>query len=151
MTRGMDLGSLAPKEGSRHRGRYLGRGRASGHGKTSGRGIKGQLSRTGARRRPGFKGGDLREIMRFPKRGFVSPFKIDYRVVNVAELEARFQANDEVSPKSLVAKNVLPSAKPAVKVLGEGNLSKPLRVSAHAFSESAKQKIISAGGSVTLI
>ena len=109
------------------------------------------MSRTGARRRPGFKGGDLRDIMRFPKRGFVSPFKLDYRVVNVGDLESSFQPNEEVNPESLVAKNVLASARPAVKVLGEGSLSKPLRVSAHAFSESAKKKIVSAGGSVKVL
>ena len=86
--RPFDLGSLRPAAGSVKRGRYLGRGRSSGHGKTSGRGIKGQMARTGAKRRRGFPGGDVRAVMRIPKRGFVSPFKIRYRVVNLDQLAA---------------------------------------------------------------
>ncbi len=144
-------GNLSPAPGSRRRGRYLGRGRSSGHGKTSGRGIKGQFSRTGSDRRPGFVGGDLPFILRVPKRGFVSPFKIAYRVVNLSELEAGFAAGAEVTPRALVEGGVLSTDKPAVKILGDGVLTKLLHVSAHAFSGPARKKIEAAGGTCTVL
>ena len=151
MTAPLHPGSLAPAPGSRRRGRYLGRGRSSGHGKTSGRGIKGQFSRTGSDRRPGFAGGDLPFILRIPKRGFVSPFKIDYRVVNLQALEAAFASGAAVTPEAMVERGVLSTPRPAVKVLGDGELTKALAVSAHAFSASARRKIEAAGGTCTLI
>ena len=144
-------GGLSPAKGSTRRGRYLGRGRASGHGKTSGRGFKGQFSRTGAKRRPGFRGGDLPLVLKIPKRGFVSPFKINYQVVNVSALEAAFQAGATVTPAVLVQVGVLSTQKPAVKILGDGAITKALKISAHAFTESAKKKIAAAGGSATTL
>ncbi len=144
-------GALTPAKGSTRRGRYLGRGRSSGHGKTSGRGQKGQFSRTGSKRRPGFIGGDLPIWMKIPKRGFVSPFKIRYRLVNVADLEKCFEPNSEVTPDSLVKKGLLTGRRGVVKVLGGGELTKPLKVTSHAFSESAKRKISAAGGAVTVL
>jgi large subunit ribosomal protein L15 len=144
-------GGLSPAKGSTKRGRYLGRGRASGHGKTSGRGFKGQFSRTGAKRRPGFRGGDLPLVLKIPKRGFLNPFKIDYQVVNVSDLEAAFSAGATVDPAALVKAGVLSTRKPAVKVLGDGAITKALTVSAHAFTESAKKKIAAAGGSTTTL
>ena len=144
-------GGLSPAKGSTRRGRYLGRGRASGHGKTSGPGFKGQFSRTGAKRRPGFRGGDLPLVLKIPKRGFTNPFKIKYQVVNVADLESAFAAGAAVDPDALVKAGILSTAKPAVKVLGDGALTKALKVAAHAFTESAKQKIAAAGGSTTTL
>jgi len=144
-------GGLSPAKGSTKRGRYLGRGRSSGHGKTSGRGFKGQFSRTGAKRRPGFRGGDLPLVLKIPKRGFTSPFKINYQVVNVSDLEAAFQAGATVTPAVLVQAGVLSTMKPAVKVLGDGAITKALNISAHAFTASAKKKIAAAGGSSTTL
>ena len=147
----MHPGSLKPARGSTRRGRYLGRGRASGHGKTSGRGQKGQFSRTGARRRPGFVGGDLPLMLKIPKRGFVSPFKIRYRLVNLASLERAFEANAEVTVEALVGKGIVATPRSAVKVLGDGEITKALNVKCHAFSESAKRKIAAAGGTTTVV
>lgn len=144
-------GGLSPAKGSTKRGRYLGRGRASGHGKTSGRGFKGQFSRTGSKRRPGFRGGDLPLVLKIPKRGFTNPFKIDYQVVNIADLEKAFEAGAVVDPASLVKAGVLSTQKPAVKILGDGAITKALKVTAHAFTESAKKKIAAAGGSSTTL
>jgi large subunit ribosomal protein L15 len=146
-----DLGSLKPARGSARRGRYLGRGRSSGHGKTSGRGIKGQMSRTGADRRPGFSGGNIPNMMRIPKRGFVSPFKIKYRIVNIEQLGAEFPAGAEVTPESMLEKGLVSSVKPAIKVLGSGEVKVALKVKAHAFSEEARKKLEAAGGSCTVV
>lgn len=147
----MHPGSLSPARGATRRGRYLGRGRSSGHGKTSGRGQKGQFSRTGAKRRPGFVGGDLPLMMKVPKRGFVSPFKIRYRLVSVGALDKAFEADAEVTPGALVRKGLLATDKPAVKVLGDGEITKAMKVKCHAFSESAMKKIAAAGGNPTVI
>ncbi len=144
-------GSLSPAHGSRRRGRYLGRGRATGHGKTSGRGMKGQFARSGSRRRPGFMGGNLPFILRIPKRGFNQPLGRDYSVVNVSDLDSAYSAGEPVTPKSLVEKGMVGSARAAVKVLGDGGISKPLKVSAHAFSRSAREKIEAAGGECSVI
>ncbi len=147
----MDMNSLTPAPGSRRKGRYLGRGRSSKRGKTCGRGQKGQFSRTGSDRRPGFAGGNLPLVLRMPKRGFVYPFRIDYRVVNIADLEGVFSANEAVTPDSLVEKGVLRTARPAVKILGGGEIKTALHVEAHAFSESAKKKIEAAGGTCAVV
>jgi len=144
-------GGLSPAKGSTKRGRYLGRGRASGHGKTSGRGFKGQFSRTGSKRRPGFRGGDLPLVLKIPKRGFTNTFKIDYQVVNISDLDKAFDAGAVVDPSSLVKAGVLSTQKPAVKILGDGAITKALKVTAHAFTESAKKKIAAAGGSSTTL
>jgi large subunit ribosomal protein L15 len=148
---GSHPGSLAPAAGSHHRGRYLGRGRASGHGKTSGRGFKGQMSRTGSDRRPGFLGGNLPLMLRIPKRGFVSPFKVRLRLVQVGDLERAFEAGAEITPAALVTAGLIARERPGVKILGTGDLKKALKVSAHAFSESARAKITAAGGACTVL
>lgn len=148
---GSHPGSLKAAPGSTRRGRYLGRGRSSGHGKTSGRGIKGQFSRTGAKRRPGFRGGEMPIILKLPKRGFLAPFRVAYQIVNVAGLEARCAAGAAVTPDALVELGLIPTVKPAVKVLGDGAMTKALKVSAHAFSASARKKIEAAGGTCTVL
>lgn len=144
-------GSLKPAHGATRRGRYVGRGRASGHGKTSGRGIKGQFSRSGSGRRPGFVGGDLPFWMRLPKRGFYAPGKVYLRLVNLWQLDNCFEAGAEVTPQALLEKGLIHSAKPGVKILGEGELKKALKVSAHAFSAGARKTIEAAGGTCTVL
>ena len=147
----MHPGDLKPMPGSTRRGRYLGRGRSSGHGKTSGRGIKGQFSRTGSDRRPGFMGGELPLILKLPKRGFVSPFKVHYQLVSVGGLATAFETGAQVTPKAMVEHGLISTVHPAVKVLGDGEIAKPLNVSAHAFSDAARQKIEKSGGACALI
>ena len=135
------LHNLQPAEGSRRDRKRIGRGHGPGHGKTSGRGFKGQFSRIGSDRRPGFMGGNLPLLLRIPKRGFVSPFKIKFLVVSLGDLAAAFADGAEASPAAMVERGLLTTVRPAVKVLGDGTVTKPLKVSAQAFSESAREKI----------
>lgn len=146
----MKLHELKPPVGSRHRRKIVGRGPGSGHGMTSGRGEKGQKARSGGGTRPGFEGGQLPLHRRVPKRGFVSLFRKVYEIINVKDLE-RFAPGTAVTPASLAEAGMLRVADAAVKILGEGSLSKTLTVSAHRFSKTAEEKIRAAGGTVEVI
>jgi len=126
----------------------LGRGTGSGLGKTSGRGHKGQRSRAGHSQHPTFQGGAMPMIRRIAKRGFNNRFALVVGEVNVADLEANFDAGDEVTPDSLREKGLANYKYDVLKVLAKGEISKKLSVSAHRFSKSAKDKIEKAGGSV---
>ncbi|RUM50775.1 MAG: 50S ribosomal protein L15 [Hydrogenothermus sp.] len=148
---GFKLHELRPNEGATHRKKRVGRGIGSGHGKTSTRGHKGQKSRRGYGELPAFfEGGQTPFIMRIPKRGFKNPNTVEYEIVNVKTLEERFEANAEVTPEILKEKGIIHCTS-AVKILGDGELTKPLKVKAHKFSKSAEEKIKSAGGSVEVI
>ena len=131
--------------------RRIGRGPGSGHGKTSGRGHKGQGSRAGWSRHPTFQGGTMPMVRRVPKRGFNNKFAIKVAVVNVEDLERCFAAGDEVTPESLGATPLLGHRYDELKVLGNGDLTKKLKVSAHRFSKSAVEKIEKAGGEVVTL
>ena len=146
----MKLHELKPPGGSRHRRKIVGRGPGSGHGMTSGRGEKGQKARSGGGTRPGFEGGQLPLHRRVPKRGFVSLFRKEYEILNVKDLE-RFAPGTAVTPASLAEAGMVRVASAAVKILGEGSLSKTLTVSAHRFSKTAEAKIRAAGGTVEVI
>jgi len=148
---GFKLHELRPNEGATHRKKRVGRGIGSGHGKTSTRGHKGQKSRRGYGELPAFfEGGQTPFIMRIPKRGFKNPNTIEYEIVNVKTLEEKFEANAEITPEVLKEKGIIKCTS-AVKILGDGELTKPLKVKAHKFSKSAEEKIKSAGGSVEII
>ena len=129
----------------------IGRGTGSGLGKTSGRGHKGAKSRSGYSRKPVFQGGAMPLVRRVPKRGFNNRFADRIGEVNVADLEARFQAGEEVNPKTLAERDLAKYRYDVLKVLGNGKLSKSLKVAAHRFSASAKQKIEEAGGEIILL
>jgi large subunit ribosomal protein L15 len=146
----MKLHELKSPVGSRHRRKIVGRGPGSGHGMTSGRGEKGQKARSGGGTRPGFEGGQLPLHRRVPKRGFVSLFRKEYEILNVKDLE-RFAPGTAVTPASLAEAGMVRVASAAVKILGEGSLSKTLTVSAHRFSKTAEEKIRAAGGTVEVI
>jgi large subunit ribosomal protein L15 len=155
----LDLSNLKPAQPRRARKR-VGRGLGSGKGRYSGRGIKGQKSRSGSHKmRPGFEGGQNPIYMRLGKlRGPYSkdampmgPHRTSTVPVNVTALEERFDAGAEVTPESLVEKGVLKNTKTDVKILGNGDLTKKLSVTAHAISATAREKIEAAGGSVTLL
>lgn len=141
--------SLSPKSGSKKKRKRVGRGTSSGHGKTCCRGHKGQKSRSGGVKRPGFEGGQTPLYRRLPKltrfKNFL--FKKEYAVLNLSDL-SKFK--DKIDYDSLVAGGYV-KAGDKVKVLGDGDVSKPLTVFAHAFSESAKKKIAAAGGKAELI
>ncbi len=144
----MDLRELRPAKGTRHAKKRVGRGMGSGTGKTCGRGHKGQGSRSGGGVRPGFEGGQMPLTRRVPKRGFHNPFRTSFTPVNLDGLD-RFDAGQEVSPESLRAAGL--AGKGLVKILGRGELSKPLTVKAHGFSRSAVEKIEAAGGRVEVL
>ncbi len=141
----MELNNLKPKKGSRHAKKRVGRGPGSGHGKTAGRGEKGQKSRSGFSRQMGFEGGQMPLHRRLPKRGFTNIFKKDYAVVNVSDLE-RFDNGATVDEASLRQAGLVKGQHDGVKVLGNGELSKKLTVTATKFSKSAREIIEKAGG-----
>jgi large subunit ribosomal protein L15 len=126
----------------------IGRGTGSGHGKTSGRGHKGFFSRSGSSRRRGFHGGQKALFRRVAKRGFNNKFFApDVAVVNVGALNDSFETGAEITPAMLLEKGLIRTKFDEIKVLGDGELSKKFRISAHRFSSSAEQKISAAGGS----
>ncbi len=136
---------LAPPPGARRRRKRVGQGLGSGHGTYSGRGSKGQKARAGGNVRPAFEGGQLPLVQRLPqKRGFVNIFRTEYAIVNLSRLQA-FEG-DEVTPEGLVAAGIIKNQKHPVKILGDGELDRPLVVKAHKFSETARRKIEAAGG-----
>jgi large subunit ribosomal protein L15 len=147
----MNLHELKPNPGAKHRRKRLGCGESSGLGKTSGRGHKGQKSRSGGGVRPGFEGGQMPLHRRLPKKGFSNvAFRSTIAVVNVAQLNERFEDGETVNEEALRAKGLVSGRCDAVKVLGNGDLERKLTVTVDAVSASAKAKIEKAGGSVEL-
>jgi large subunit ribosomal protein L15 len=144
------LDQLAPARGAKKKEKRIGRGIGSGHGKTSTKGHKGQGARSGGTKAPGFEGGQNPLIRRAPKRGFVNIFRKPPAVVNLDRL-AGLDASQAVTPERLKAAGVIKASAETVKILGDGTLSGPLTVQAHAFSRSAKEKIEAAGGKAVLI
>lgn len=138
------VSDLRPAPGATRSRKRVGRGPGSGHGKTAGRGNKGQKSRSGYRHQRGFEGGQMPLHRRVPKRGFTNIFRVEYDVVNLSALEA-FEAGESVTPQKLVERRLAHGRRP-VKILGGGEVKKPLTVSAHKFSESARSRIEAAGG-----
>jgi large subunit ribosomal protein L15 len=144
------LSNLKPPRGSRHRKVRVGRGMGSKMGKTAGAGNKGQQSRRGYSRRPGFEGGQMPLHRRLPKRGFSSPFPKSFAVVNIESLNA-FATGDTVTPQALNERGIVHGVRDRIKVLGDGELKIALTVRAHAFSKSALEKIAQAGGTAELL
>jgi large subunit ribosomal protein L15 len=148
---GISLNTLKPAKGSTHKKKRVGRGPGSGLGKTAGRGEKGQKSRSGYSAKIGFEGGQMPLHRRLPKRGFTNIFKKRWVEVSLASLEQHFEADAEITPEVLHDRGLIKKAKYDVVVLGNGEVSKPLRVSAHRFTKSAREKIEKAGGAVNQI
>jgi len=146
--RKVDLAHLAPAPGARRKPKRVGRGPGSGHGKTATRGNKGQLSRSGSKQYRGFEGGQMPLHRRIPKRGFTNIFRRELCIVNVGDLVG---LEGEITPDRLVEAGVVKRLRGGLKVLGGGNLDKPLIVRAHGFSRSAREKIAAAGGRAELI
>lgn len=145
------LDNLRAPKGATHKKKRVGRGPGSGLGKTSGRGEKGQKSRSGYSSKIGFEGGQMPLHRRLPKRGFTNIFKKEWIEISLSSLEQHFAANDEVTPDLLHERGLIKKAKRDVVVLGTGEISKALRVSAHRFTKSAREKIEKAGGTATEI
>lgn len=142
----ISLNSVRPAKGSTHKKKRVGRGPGSGMGKTSSRGEKGQKSRSGYSRKIGFEGGQMPLHRRLPKRGFTNIFKKRWLEVSIGSLNQHFNADEEVTPELLHQRGIIKKAKHDVVVLGNGELSKALRISAHRFTKSAREKIEKAGG-----
>lgn len=145
----MKLSDLAPVPGSRKKRKRVGRGVGSGHGKTSCRGHKGQKARSGGGTKPGFEGGQMPLHRRLPKRGFTNIFQKRFAIVNVGSLNRL--SRSLITPEVLIEEGLVKNIKNGIKVLGEGEITRPITVKAHAFSESAKEKIIKADGSIEII
>ncbi len=149
----MMIHEITSKAGRYKDRKRLGRGISSGHGKTSGRGTKGAGSRSGwsGSINPAREGGQTPWFRRIPKRGFSNAaFRVEYAPVNLKALQARFADGAEVNPDLMVKMGLLPDVKRPVKVLAEGELTKKLNITAHAFSAAAKAKIEKAGGKATV-
>lgn len=142
----MKLNEVHQKIRKNKRPRRIGRGEGSGWGKTSGRGHKGQGQLAGWTTHPGFEGGQMPLVRRIPKRGFNNMWALTVASVNVGELDELFESGEEVSPETLKAKGRLKSRYDVLKILGNGQLTKKLKISAHRFSQTAREKIEQAGG-----
>ena len=147
----MGLQNLKPAKGATRTRKRVGRGPGSGLGKTSGKGEKGQKSRSGYARRPGFEGGQMPLHRRVPKRGFTNArFRKEFAELNLDKLEA-FDAGTIVTPEVMLKRGLIRKLKDGVKVLAKGTLSKPLTVRAHRFSARAQEQIVAAGGKAEVI
>jgi large subunit ribosomal protein L15 len=147
----LTLNNLHPAPGSTHKKKRVGRGPGSGLGKTSGRGHKGQKSRSGYSSKSGFEGGQMPLQRRLPKRGFTNIFKKQWLEISLAKLEENFEAGDEITPEILHQRGLIKKAKHDLVILGSGDITKALKISAHRFTKNAKDKIEKAGGSITEI
>jgi large subunit ribosomal protein L15 len=145
------LNNLKPAAGSTHKKKRVGRGPGSGLGKTAGRGNKGQKSRSGYSGKVGFEGGQMPLQRRLPKRGFTNIFKKQWIEVTLSTLEQSFEAGDTITPESMHERGVIAKGKRDIVVLGTGDISKALTVSAHRFTKGARTKIEAAGGTVNVI
>jgi large subunit ribosomal protein L15 len=143
----MDLNTLRPSEGSTKKRKRIGRGAGSGHGKTATKGHKGQKARSGGSIKPGFEGGQMPLQRRLPKRGFTPLCKKEFTLINLSDLD-KFPANSVVTLEALREKGLLSKASLPVKILATGEITKPITISAHKFSATAREKIVAAGGTL---
>ena len=142
----MKLNELSPAAGSAKAAWRKGRGAGSGNGKTAGKGHKGQNARSGGGVRPGFEGGQLPLYRKLPKRGFKNRFAVNYAIINVGDLNDRFENGAVVDMEALKAAKLVRKELDGVKILGNGEITKNLTVKATVFSATAKEKIEAAGG-----
>ena len=142
----MKIENLSPAPGSKKKPKRIGRGMGSGHGKTATKGHKGQKARSGGNKGPAFEGGQTPLQRRLPKRGFKNrPFKKEYAIVNLDDIE-KLADIDIVTPEILIKHRIVRELKDGLKVLGDGSITRPVIIKAHAFSASAVSKITAAGG-----
>jgi len=146
----MKLEDLQPAAGSRKRNKRVGRGVGSGHGKTSCKGHKGQKARSGGTKGAGFEGGQMPLQRRLPKRGFKNHFAVEFAIINLKDINA-LKGIDIITPESLLEKGVIKDLKSGLKVLGEGEIQRPITIKADAFSASALAKLAAAGGKAEVV
>ena len=143
----MELNNLRPSIGSTKNRKRIGRGTGSGHGKTATKGHKGQKARSGGSIKAGFEGGQMPLQRRLPKRGFTPLDRVVFSLVNISQLDI-YESGDVIDAMSLVSKGLIKSTRYAVKILGNGDITKSLKITANKFSQAAKVKIIAAGGCI---
>ncbi|MEW6214586.1 MAG: 50S ribosomal protein L15, partial [Nitrospirota bacterium] len=146
----MKIENLRPAEGSKKKNKRVGRGIGSGHGKTSCKGHKGQKTRSGGTKGPGFEGGQMPLQRRLPKRGFKNRSKIEYAIINLKDI-SRLGGLDIITPDILMERGIIKNLKDGLKILGEGEINRAITVKANVFSASAIAKIAAAGGKWELI
>ena len=146
----MKINDLSPAEGSKKKRKRVGRGPGSGHGKTACRGHKGQNSRSGGGVRPGFEGGQMPLQRRLPKRGFTNIFKKEYNIINIEDLN-RFEADTLLDPEAFQKVGLVKKMMDGIKLLGNGEIARPVVVRIHKVSKAAKEKVEAAGGKVEII
>jgi len=147
----MNLSNLTPAPGSTKRRKRLGRGPGSGQGKTAGKGHKGRSARSGGNTPPGYEGGQMPLQRRLPKHGFRNPFRREFSIVNLGQLEERFDAGTVVDPEALRGRGLIRNLAKPIKILADGKLNKSLTVKAHKFSAAAKERVEAAGGAAEVI
>ena len=146
----MRIEDLKPTPGSRKRNKRVGRGIGSGHGKTSCKGHKGQKARSGGTKGPGFEGGQMPLQRRLPKRGFKNRFRTEYAVINLKDIML-IEGMEIITAEALKERGIIKDLKDGLKVLGEGEITRPLTIKADAFSASALEKIAAAGGKAEVV
>jgi large subunit ribosomal protein L15 len=147
----MDLSSLRPAPGAVKKRKRVGRGPGSGHGKTSARGHKGRGARSGGNTPPGYEGGQMPLQRRLPKFGFHNPFRKEFSIVNIGQLENHFDAGAIVDGEALRTAGLVHNRKLPIKILADGALTKALTVKAHKFSATAVERLQAAGGTAEVI
>ena len=146
----MKLEDLQPAAGSKKKDKRVGRGVGSGHGKTSCKGHKGQKARSGGTKGPAFEGGQMPLQRRLPKRGFKNHFSVEFAIINLKDINT-LKDMDIITPEALLEKGVIKNLKSGLKVLGEGEIQRPVTIKADAFSASALTKIAAAGGKAEVV
>jgi large subunit ribosomal protein L15 len=146
----MKLEDLQPAAGSKRKDKRVGRGVGSGHGKTSCKGHKGQKARSGGTKGPAFEGGQMPLQRRLPKRGFKNNFSVEFAIINLKDINT-LKDMDIITPEALLEKGVIKNLKSGLKVLGEGEMQRPVTIKADAFSASALAKIAAAGGKAEVV
>jgi large subunit ribosomal protein L15 len=146
----MKLEDLQPAAGSKRKDKRVGRGVGSGHGKTSCKGHKGQKARSGGTKGPAFEGGQMPLQRRLPKRGFKNHFSVEFAIINLKDINT-LKDMDIITPEALLEKGVIKNLKSGLKVLGEGEMQRPVTIKADAFSASALAKIAAAGGKAEVV
>jgi large subunit ribosomal protein L15 len=146
------IGNLQPAAGSKHKDKRIGRGPGSGHGGSATRGTKGHQSRSGYHRKLAFEGGQMPLIRRIPKFGFNNRNRVEYQVVNLAKIQDFIDrgkiTSDEIDVDLMFQVGLIGKKNQPVKILGDGNIAKPITIKAHKFSKSAVEKIESVGGKI---
>ena len=145
----VNLSTVGVPAGQRHPRKRLGRGMGSGHGKTSARGHKGQMSRSGSGHKRGFEGGQMPLQRRLPKRGFHNIFHKRFAIINLKQIARLGEAT--ITPETLLERGVLKNLRDGLKILGQGELTQAVSIKAHHFSQSAREKILKAGGKVEVL